>query len=210
MKILGALGVTLLAVTACYPGEVTSTSELDLTITVRDTEFDFGAVTTFAMRDTIVQLNEDASDAIDISRDFDADILDKVRANLVALGWTELDAAAIAGGQTPDVGVANLVTASQNTTWWVGGGGGWCWYYPCYPGWGWGWPPYVGASTYSAGTYFLVMLDTESGDVTDPDADFDGVWGAAMDGLLSSTTSNVTRLLEGIDQAFTQSPYLDN
>jgi hypothetical protein len=55
------------------------------------------------------------------------------------------------------------------------------------------------------------MLDTESGDVTNPDQDFDAVWGAAVDGLLSSSAaSNVARLLPGIDQAFDQSPYLGN
>lgn len=206
MKKLVLIGAALLLGAGCYPGEVTSIDQLDLVATVRNPDFGFGSVGSFYMPDTIVQLNEGEQGAIDIDRSHDDEILAKVRGKLLALGWSELDEGDIDNGLVPDIAVLNLVSASQNTTWWVGYPGG-CWDpYWC---WGWGWPPSVGVSTYSAGTYFVVMGDAAG--VTTPGANDDlaGVWGGVMDGVLSSNSaSNFTRLLSGIDQMFTQSPYL--
>ncbi len=206
MKKLVLLGAALLVGAGCYPGEVTSIGQLDLVATVRDPNYTFGAVQTFYMPDTIIQINEDQQGAIDIDRSGDDEILTKVRANLLALGWTALSRADVQNGAVPDVAVLNLVSATENTTWWITYPPG-CWDpYWC---WGWYWPPYVGSSTYRAGTYFVVMGDPAG--ISDPGTDDDlvGVWGGVMDGILaSSSSSNFTRLLNGIDQMFDQSPYL--
>jgi len=206
MKKLVLIGAALLLGVSCYPGEVTSIDQLDLVATVRNPDFAFGSVGSFYMPDTIVQINEGEQGSIDIDRSGDDEILAKVRGKLLALGWAELDQDDIDAGMVPDVAVANLVSASENTQWWISYPPG-CWDpYWC---WGWYWPPSIGATTYRAGTYFVVMGDPAG--ITDPGSNDDlaGVWGGVMDGALSSNSaSNFTRLLNGIDQMFTQSPYL--
>jgi hypothetical protein len=206
MKTLGPLGLALVLSVACYPGDPTSISEFDAIATVRNPDFTFSSSLSFYMPDTIVQINEDDPDAIDIDRGSDDDILAKVRQNLLALGWDELTEADVEGGQVPDLAVGNLVVATENTQWWITYPPG-CWDpYWC---WGWYWPPWVGSSSYEAGSYFVVVVDAST--VSDPgqDDEFEVAWGGAMNGVLSSNSaSNFTRLLDGIDQMFDQSPYL--
>ncbi|UCF20639.1 MAG: DUF4136 domain-containing protein [Gemmatimonadota bacterium] len=206
MRKLGLLAVALLASAGCYPGEVTSVTQLDLVVTVREPGFDFGTVQSFFMPDTIIQLNEDDPNAIDISRANDRQILTRVRENLLDLGWEELSEAEVQDGTLPDLVVGNLVSATENTSWWISYPG-YCWDpYWC---WGWYWPPVVGSSTYRAGTYFVVMARVEGIGAPGQDDEFEAQWGGLADGVLSSSSSsNLNRLLDGIDQMFKQSPYL--
>jgi hypothetical protein len=204
MKKSGLTGMLVMLV-ACYPGDVTSIAELDVVMTRYATDYNFGQVTRFTMPDTIIHINTDDPNAIIIPRANDQQTLDRVRANLVAQGWTEVDWEDAAGGDPVDVAILNLATASENTQWWVSYPPGGCWYYPCY-GWGWYWPPYVGTTSYDAGTYFMVMADANQ--ITPSDST-QGVWGGVVNGVLtSSSASDYQRLLNGIDQAFSQSPYL--
>jgi hypothetical protein len=195
----------LVMLVACYPGDVSSIAELDVVMTRYATDYNFGQVTRFTMPDTIIHVNTDEPDAILIPRANDQQTLDRVRANLVAQGWTEVDWDDAAGGDPVDVAILNLATASENTQWWVSYPPGGCWYYPCW-GWGWYWPPYVGTTSYDAGTYFMVMADANQ--ITPSDST-QGVWGGVVNGVLTSSAgSDYQRLLNGIDQAFSQSPYL--
>lgn len=204
MRKFGLTGVLVMLV-ACYPGDVSSISEFDVVMTRYATDYNFGQVTTFTMPDTIIHVDTDDPNAIDIPRDNDDETLAKVRENLVALGWSEVDWDDAAGGEAVDVAVLNLVTAKENTQWWVSYPPGGCWYYPCW-GWGWGWPPVVGQTSYDAGTYLMVMADAQGVAAGDTTA---AVWGGAINGVLSSSSaSNYQRLLTGISQAFTQSAYL--
>lgn len=209
MKKLGLIALALGLGVGCYPGDPTSIDEFDAVVTVRNPDFAFSSALSFYMPDTIIQINENDPDKIDISRDNDDEILARVRSNLLAQGWTELSEDDVEnGGQVPDVAVGNLVMATENTQWWVSypPGSGcwdpwWCW--------GWYWPPVVGSTTYRAGSYFVVAASAL--DISDPgNADeLEVAWGGAMNGVLSSSTgSNFTRLLNGIDQMFEQSPYL--
>jgi hypothetical protein len=187
MKKFGLTGMLVMLV-ACYPGDVSSIAELDVVMTRYATD-----------------VNTDEPDAILIPRANDQQTLDRVRANLVAQGWTEVDWDDAAGGDPVDVAILNLATASENTQWWVSYPPGGCWYYPCW-GWGWYWPPYVGTTSYDAGTYFMVMADANQ--ITPSDST-QGVWGGVVNGVLTSSAgSDYQRLLNGIDQAFSQSPYL--
>lgn len=198
---------TLLLVTlvACYPGDVTSITELDVVMTRYSSDYGFGQVTRFTMPDTIIHINTDDPNAIEIPRDNDEQTLDSVRVQLAKLGWEEVDWEDAEAGDPVDVAVLNLASASENTQWWVAYPPGGCWWYPCW-GWGWYWPPYVGSTSYDAGTYFIVMADAAGVAAADTTA---AVWGAAINGVLSSSgAGNYQRLLSGISQAFTQSPYL--
>jgi hypothetical protein len=89
--------------------------------------------------------------------------------------------------------------------WW--GGGWWGWYpgYPCYYC---GYPPTVGYYTYEQGTVLLNMYDMRNMGVEPPEL-FDSSWAAVFRGLISSNNEfNLERISSGIDQAFSQSPYL--
>jgi len=199
------LAVLLVMLAACYPGDVSSISEFDVVMTKYASDFNFGQVARFTMPDTIIHLNTDDPDAIDIPRDNDEETLDSVRVQLTRLGWTEVDWEDAEAGDPVDVAILNFVTAKENSQWWISYPPGGCWSYPCW-GWGWYWPPIIGSTSYDAGTYFMVMADVEGIAAGDSTA---AVWGGAINGVLSSSSaSNYQRLLNGISQAFTQSQYL--
>jgi len=92
-------------------------------------------------------------------------------------------------------------------------------YYPYYPWWGWnpwhpGWGPgYPGyyppvVYEYSTGTIFFDLWDFKN---IDADTEtFPILWTAAINGLLSSDrAAGEKRIVDNINQAFTQSWYLE-
>ena len=198
-----------LAVASCYPGDVTSLGQLDVVLSSGNPESDYSTLLTYAMPDTVVQIDEDSSN-VQINHDFDSDIVAKAKARLNNYGWTEVTFPA----DTPDVFVLASVVADTYTAtsytpgyWW----GHWGWYYPpcyyCYyPGYP-GYPGYVTKTKFDAGTLFLDMVETAS--FTPADSTIRFAWTASMAGVLSSSSSsNLTRALAGIDRAFDQSEYL--
>ncbi len=52
-----ALAGALLAVSSCYPGEVTSVQQLDIVVTVHDETVDFTSYTTYALLDSVVHID---------------------------------------------------------------------------------------------------------------------------------------------------------
>ncbi len=72
-------------------------------------------------------------------------------------------------------------------------------YPPCLPGYWYCYPPIVDVTSYGVGTVVTMHTNFQSG--SDPS------WTALMRGLLSSSGSS--RTIEGINQAFEQSPYLN-
>jgi hypothetical protein len=205
MRILLAAAAVTLALAGCYPGEVSSVEELDVFITFPRNDANFANYQTFSIPDTVVQIDEDSSE-IQIDHDNDAEIVDQVRQNLLDLGFTEVDFPA----ESPDVFVLVSAVADEYTSiswypgyWW----GYWGWYYPCYycyPG----YPPgYVTVTTYDAGTLFIDMLDPDVAFADSTEVPL--VWTAAANGLIVGTAgANLTRLLNGVDRLFAQSPYL--
>ena len=199
--LLAAAAVTL-ALAGCYPGEINSAQELDVFISAPRNDADFSNYTTFAIPDTVVQIDEDSSE-VQISHENDDEIVAKVRENLVTLGYTEADP------EDADVLVLVSAVADEYTAytyypgyWW----GYWGWYYPCYycyPG----YPSYITVTNYEAGTLFIDMLDPESAPADSTEVPF--VWTGAANGLIVGTAgTNLTRILNGVDRLFAQSPYL--
>lgn len=192
-----------LAVASCYPGDVTSLDQLDVVLSFQNPETNYSALLTYAMPDTVVQIDEDSSN-IKINHDFDSDIVAKAKARLASYGWTEVRFPA----DTPDVFVLASVVADTYTATSYTPGYWWGWYYPpcyyCYPG----YPGYITTTKFDAGTLFLDMIETASFSPADSTIRF--AWTAAMGGVLSSSSSsNANRALAGIDQAFNQSTYLE-
>lgn len=205
---LGWLVVAATIAAACYPYDVTSTSQLDVVATAHDSSKNFGAVQTYVLLDSVVHVVIDSSNAIEIGREHDALIIDKIEENLQALGWSGVryKEGDPLPPNVPDVALLVSATASRSTTVWYPWNPWWGWY----PGWGWGcvtcWPGYgypVVTQT-DAGTLAMNMIETAT---TAPNDTVPVVWIGALRGVLSGGGS-ATRLTNGINQAFNQSPYL--
>jgi hypothetical protein len=204
--LLFPVGVLLVAVylVACTPGSEITVAESDIVGTLYNNKFNFGAVTTYAMPDSIFHLtgDPDVPDSPNISRDNDDAILALVESNFLTRGYTK-----VAPGANPDFQVLVAVTATE--VWGVYSYYPWTPWYPGYPWYGWYYPPVVGASyQYTMGTLVIQMgefFDEIPGEGTTISA----YWMAAMNGIMDDTDANVQRrITDGINQSFIQSPYL--
>lgn len=201
----------LIAGLACYPGEINSVQEADLSLAIRNPnvpESAFQNILTFAMPDTVIQIYPDTDDANppELSRLYDDYILGQVAAHLESRGYVRDVAPDPAS--PPDVLV--LVTATARTftgaVWYPG-----YWY-------GWYWPPYGGCyyCGYPAGGYWDVYQwdqGTIQFAMVDPAAPTDStvqlLWMGAVTGILSGVSSTTQARLEvGINRVFDLSPYL--
>jgi hypothetical protein len=198
-------GGTLLLAAAlfisCYPGDELTISETDTVVTVFDKNADFSTKMTYAMPDTILHLiTEDERD--DISRKYDASILNQIANHMDELGYTRVvDPAAADVHVLTAVSVRDYVGYAYYGGWW----NYWYGYYPPY----WGWYPYYPAGgvaySYSIGTVFILMEDPNQPAVNGTPVP--PIWIAALNGLADSST-NANRIENGLDQAFAQSQYL--
>lgn len=182
---------TAVVLNSCYPGDELTYSNTDIVATFYDKDANFATKITYAMPDTIYRLDEDGNPIVDPGSN-DQAIIDKIKSELEDYGFT-----AAATPADADVLVVSIVT----TTSWVSGGCYYDWWYGWwYPYYGWCYPVYY---TYDTGTLLIAMLD---GDATEART---GLWVAALNGLLGDSNAGTqSRINQGIDQAFSQSPYL--
>jgi len=178
---------------SCYPGGAEYYDEMDIVYSHYDVNFDFKSVGTYAMPDKIVKItgNLITGETPEFVDDVYANaMLQRIDANMTALGWTKTTSS-----ETADVVL--LPAAWTNTTvyYWYDY---WCWYGYC--GWGYYYPT---VSSYTTGTFVMTMIPNKQESIEPT-----GVWVAAVNGLLSGAY-DVTRVNDGIDQAFKQSPYLN-
>lgn len=194
-------GLLVLLLGSCYPTFERSVEEYDIVGTIFDTETDFTQKTTFILEDE-VRLIWDTAGTTD-PPEYPEELLDGIvsatKRNLFSYGWVEA-----APNDTPDVHVSTAITTvNVNGTIWYPGYPWWGWggYYPWYPGGG------VAYYSYTTGTVFIDMVDVERS-VTENRPII--IWNSLINGLVSSyETNNIRRVDENIDQAFTQSPYLN-
>ncbi len=192
-------------IVGCYPGDFDDLEDFDTVTTLHERGRELQRDPDVRPPRHVVHIEEDDDDdddRVELSRQFDDDILKKVRENLNARGYQE-----VTGPTRPDVVVA--VSAAATTV--VGAYSGsycdyWGWYgwygYPCgyYPG-------YTYIYSYDLGTIFIDMLDIRPEALLDDQIDV--LWTGAVRGVLGTTDPETEqRIHEGIDQAFRQSPYL--
>jgi len=189
---------------ACTPGNEITAAESDVAITSYDKGYDFGAVKTWAMPDTVIQIT-DPDDPKEISRDYDALILSEVEDHMTDRDYVRVRPEDDPG-QTNPPDVVVVVSVTTADTYYLYS------YYPWYPTWGWGYPgyypPYYGASyAYTTGTIIVSMAEP---DQIDPEtAQIGAVWTGSLNGVANDTSASVRqRITQGIAQLFTQSPYL--
>jgi hypothetical protein len=193
---------------ACYPGSISDVSQTDVVATFYDKEASWGTLGVVTVLDTVVHvIAEDATDTIDIPRDYDQTIIQSVKDGFDAYGYSFIDQDDVSETNQPDAFVLISMTASKTTViwqswnWW----GYWGWY-PGYPGWGpgWGWyyPPCC-----SYGTILVDMLDAEG-------AENDTIpvfWSMGINGVAGTTAGGTaSRITRDINAGFLQSPYLQH
>jgi hypothetical protein len=177
---------------SCYPGDAITAADTDIVATYFDKDADFATKLTYSIPDQIIRLDENG-DPINDPGTNDQLALNRIKSNFDQAGFTEIiDPDSV--NNVPDVLV--VAFASQST--WVSGGCYSSWYSWYYPYYGWCYPVYY---TYDIGTLLIVMID--------PTESRNALWVAALNGILEDTNAGIAnRLTDGIDQAFTQSPYL--
>jgi hypothetical protein len=196
-----------LGLTACHPGTYEDVTETDLVATGYDKTADFGNYSTYAMPDSVVDISELAQGQPKAEDGIENEelILDAIATNLSERGYVRVEPDA-----NPDLAVVAFAYVSTTVGIWYPYPWDpyWGWWPCCYPpGWGW-YPPYYGGSySYDTGTLVIGMAKT---DLTGaPEGKIPVIWTAALNGILSSSTSQTGRRIQnGIDQAFVQSPYL--
>jgi hypothetical protein len=216
-KVLSFLMIGVpLAISSCRPSGPEFVEELDVVVTNYDPQFNFSAVKTYVLLDTIVHIQDrsNAGSNVLLRRDLDPFIIAQVQLNLNQLVYKPLTD--FAGAQKPDVVVqlsalstTNVGAYSRYTDWWD--------YWGWYPGWsrfspymGGGWYPYpirtTSYYTYETGTLRVDMADPNSPDPANKRVPI--VWTAAFQGILTGNSASLqSRLGPGINKAFQQSPY---
>jgi Domain of unknown function (DUF4136) len=183
-------------VLGCYPAGPEYVEDLDVVYSSYDEVYNFQSKATYSMPDKIVtdvKIDKGDTTYVYMKDVYAKQLLASIESNMSTLGWTK-----VAIDKDPDV----LVTpaAISSTTyyysywydWWYGG------YYG-----GWYYPPYYSVSSYTTGSLIITMADPNVETAIDKTPT---IWIAAANGLLGS--NDINRALNGIDQAFAQSPYL--
>ena len=183
----------------CYPEQPQYVEEYDVVYTNYAPDFNFNNTYTYSLPEGVLVLDDkrgpdDPPEFIDSK--FGDVILENIRQNLSANGWTEVDEAA-----GPDIVI--LPTAFETDFLYFYDPGYWCWYYPC---WGWWYPGYAPGyvTGYTTGTVLVQMTDPNG--VQNDEVPV--VWTAAINGLLQGSDANIIgRIDQNLDQAFTQPPF---
>lgn len=189
-----ALLALVLSLVSCQPYRLEST-DYETVVTVYNKDTNFGSYDTFALADSLVEIGDD----VDVPHTYDRQILERIRANMLECGYQEVE--------DPDTADMVMLTGVTTYTVEVSGcyawGGYWGWYYPGYPGYCY---PYSGyAYEYKVGTVILFMVDGKNSSPGAGNAPL--MWNATLGGLIEGFTTS-QELLDNVDKAFTQSPYL--
>lgn len=219
------LPIGIILLDGCYPNDSISVSETDIVLTGYYDSVDFKTLKTYYLPDTVFPVRDDTTDKSPVENS--ALILSQIEKNMQSYGYTRVFYSDTIT-KDPDLmfAVAAISVTTISVGWWYpyypGWGWGWGWYksasaergedyyYPGYPGyyppgWGWGGVPYY--SSYTTGTLLMEMTNPDDYRVIDSDTVVPMYWAGAVNGVLSSG-SNTSRITGGIDQSFTQSPYL--
>ena len=195
---LALVTLTVLLGAGCHPGDINDINELDIVATFYDETVDHGAFATYAMADTIYNLNvlQDPSEEDKLDRRFDAEIIAQVKAEMGARGYALVDTAMT---HELRIGLGAFDTAGtlvySSIPWWGGSSGAW-------------WPSW-NTTDFTQGTLVVLLADWAGRDQST--GEFDSIWTGALDGILEeSRSSTAARIESGISQMYIQSPYLES
>ena len=209
-KIAPKLLILFLFLVGCYPYPDTQVveSDLDIVVTHFNDSTDFTTISTYILVDSIAILSEDdiQSDDPFYENELDEVVLDEIRAQMNALGYTE-----VFQSFSADVGIVATGLRVENTGvistpgWWWGYPGYGYWYdpwygspYPYYGG-GYGW--YSTYYSYEKGSLVISMVDLNASEEEDT-----FIWTAFVNGLLGDVVPvTPDRLSRSVESAFKQS-----
>lgn len=188
-------------IASCYPEKDRTIEDFDLVGTRFADNVNFNDYKTYYLYDSVVIVYDTTGDKPDYPKDEANVIISGIRQNMMKYGWVE-----VARGDTPDVYIEAAVWNNKI----VGAS-----YYPGwgYPGWGWnpwwGYPGWgVSYYSYTTGTVLMSMMDVKNYDHSDKPAKV--IWTGGLNGLVSSSNNNnLNRIEYSVNQAFTQSAYLN-
>jgi hypothetical protein len=186
--------------------------------TFADSSFDFTTLHTFAMADTVAHLVNVGVNPVPVTDAFDSTILSQVRADLLARGYTEVDARVT----RPDFVVLTGVSASDNYNAFITAN--WFTYWGTSPVWGWlpggvdpSWTiiyPWFNAGsvvTFQRTTLIVTIEPTLL--VVNPllaAKELRSVWAGVATSLLGQNNISQANVQNAINIMFQQSPYLTN
>ena len=212
LTLLGSLIVLLHTASGClsYPDSDERLDDL-IIYTHYDKEADFKAYKTFAISTEVVTFEEDDGEIVrdTLEGALAEPMLEQVEQQLIDRGYTK-----VTKDDAPDLGVTLSVLSGTVTSVYYDYWGSY-WGYPYYP-----YYPYYYVYSYNTGTLVIDLADLKNAPPPDPADPIlppgDGIaskldvpWTGLVYGVLSESKSeNLDHALQGIDQAFKQSPYL--
>lgn len=201
-KIFVLAAFAVLIATGCRkePTRQLNDEESRIYITNKNSSIRFGTFTTFAIRDSI--LNVDGDNSSYQLNNVDRAFIAAFRNSMIARGYVAVDR-----NQSPDLGI-QITRITRTSTgsiiwggWWGGGGWGGWWG----PGWGWGgMPGWGGVSTFQVreGMLSFDLLDLDKAQI---DSKIDIIWNGLIRGR---GIFDVNTAQAQVNQLFEQSPYL--
>ncbi len=213
-----AVAVLAVAGASCYPGDILNVQDADVVITAYDESFSFTGARTYAMPDSVVAVDLDASNN-QYDHSLDAMVLQTVAANMTAAGYARTENPEDLGADLIVLVYANVSNNFVAYTWYpydtyYGWYGGWN-YWGGYPGYGgsypWygAYPPQTTVGNIKTGSFVIEIIDPNAQGPTDDGPSLPVRWGAILMGLAQGN-AGAARVERAIDQAFDQSPYLAN
>lgn len=184
----------------CYPGGPEYYDEYDIVYTNYDKDFSFSGKNKYAIPDSVVKVTGNAAVGKPIeyvNATYNNIILDRIKANMSALGYTLVTDTAQA-----DLIIFPAVLAVSYSTYYYDY---WSYYYGYYYPYG-GYYGYPVEVTYNVGSLLMDMISKND---VNPANKSRFVWTGVVNGLAEGSTADFTsRIKKTIDQAFTQSQYL--
>jgi len=198
-KIIILLPLVLAIVTGCRKSpDFDELSYQFVVSTSLDKAANFASYKTFFISDTVIYVGGIGADSILVAPA--APLVNAVRTNLTANGYTEVGRAA-----NPDLGLT--LTAIKDITVVINSYPGWwdpwygCYWY-CYGY----YYPWTSVYSYTTGTVILNMYDLKNASHNEQ---IKGVWNiTALGALGSASSTNIQLGVDAINQGFQQSPYL--
>jgi len=219
--VIGGALVTMGLTAACVPATPSDESLAStIVLTKRAPAANFGSYQTFFIRPEIRELKDNDMNAT-LDPIYANPLLAETKKQMLARGYTEA-----ANPHDADLAVEMLFVnstwvATSCYSWWDWGYWGYPPYYPYYPYWG-----ACSASTWQTNNLTTMMVDLaaarqgEDGGAPSPDGGsvfsdsavgiriLGGIWFSAVYGIAFNASDSLQKGLDGVDQAFVQSPYI--
>ncbi len=190
---------------ACFPFGPEDIEEFDIVATFHDENYNFSAVKTYAMPDSVAHIdNSGGNPDLQSSRQFDDLILSQIAANMKAINYERIDnpdEADVVLTVAVTVQGFNLYGAYDYSNYWG-------YYTPGFDdGYNYGYGDYGSNTGYDlkTGTVMVNMADLDEASAST----IPNPWLAIINGVTEQSFTNTSRrLIELINQCFAQSPYL--